>query len=142
MEEESIGLDNFCADLVSVKKYEPFVLHLLTNTQPGKWIRVDELCATLGVPAEIVEPELFATRLEDPLGDEGYSLITFYDNASLWTSAARSKVTAFHLCLRLIREVGGEITVTPNVSADERAVWNQKNPHINRSKNPSGSKHG
>jgi hypothetical protein len=89
MEEESILLENFCADLVSVKECEPFVLHLLTGIQAGEWVRVDELCAALGLAANGVEPELFATRLADPLGDEGYSLIVFYDNASLWTTAAR-----------------------------------------------------
>lgn len=89
MEEESTRLNNFCADLVSLKEREPFVLHLLTNTPAGEWVRVQELCAALGLAADGVEPDLFAARLADPLGDEGYSLIVFYDNESLWTMAAR-----------------------------------------------------
>lgn len=89
MEEESILLENFCADLVSMKRCEPFVLHLLTSTQAGEWVRVNELCTALGLAADGVEPELFATGLADPVGDEGYSLIVFYDNASMWTTAAR-----------------------------------------------------
>ena len=89
MEEEGIRLNNFCADLVSLKACEPFVLHLLTSTRAGEWVRVEELCAALGLAANGVESELFAARLADPLGDEGYSLIVFYDNESLWTMAAR-----------------------------------------------------
>jgi hypothetical protein len=89
MVEDSIRLNNFCVDLVSEKRTEPFVIRLLTNTQAGEWVRVDEVCAAIGLAVEGVDTELFATRLADPVGDEGYSLIVFYDNASLWTMAAR-----------------------------------------------------
>lgn len=89
MDEESTRLNNFCADLVSLRECEPFVLHLLTNTRAGEWVRVEEVCATLGLAADGADPDLFAARLADPMGDEGYSLIVFYDSESLWTMAAR-----------------------------------------------------
>jgi hypothetical protein len=50
---------------------------------------VEEVCATLGLTADGVGPDLFAAWLADPLGDEGYSLIVFYDTESLWSTAAR-----------------------------------------------------
>jgi hypothetical protein len=36
-----------------------------------------------------LKPDLFAAWLADPLGDDGYAVILFYEEESLWTMAAR-----------------------------------------------------
>jgi hypothetical protein len=89
MDDENIRLSNFCADLVSLKRCEPFVLHLLANIQAGEWVCVEEVCTALGLAASGLNSDLFAAWISDPLGDEGYFLIVFYDRASLWSRTAR-----------------------------------------------------
>jgi hypothetical protein len=69
--EEDIRLNDFCADLVSAKACEPFVIHLLTNTQIGEWIRVEEFCTALGLAGDGAGADLFAARLAAPLEKRG-----------------------------------------------------------------------
>lgn len=88
-EEELIRLNNFCADLVSLKRWEAFPLTLLIGKCKAEWVRVRDLCLQCGLEAEELRPDLFATWLPDTAGDEGYALILFYDEESMWTMAAR-----------------------------------------------------
>jgi hypothetical protein len=90
MEDETlVELNNLCADLVSLKQWEAFPLHLLMDKRAGEWVGVRELCLQAGLDASELKPELFVTWLADPTGDEGYAMILFYDDESLWSMAAR-----------------------------------------------------
>ncbi len=88
MQDEEMTLVNICTDLVSMKKHEAFPLHLLGSRRVGEWISVRELCLQVGVPAADLKPDLFTTWLPDPLGQDGYVVIFFYDDESKWTTAA------------------------------------------------------
>ncbi len=88
-DEELTQLNNFCADLVSLKRWEAFPTHLLIAQQAAEWVRVRELGSRIGLSAEDVKADLFAAWLPDPTGDEGYAVILFYDEESMWTMAAR-----------------------------------------------------
>ncbi len=88
-DEELTCLSNSCADLVTLKTREAFPVHLLTGNRAGEWIRVQQLCLQAGLDAGDVKPDLFASWLADPAGDEDYALIIFYDEESMWTMAAR-----------------------------------------------------
>ncbi len=89
MEDEEIALNNACADLVSLKKCEVFVLRLLTSQRPGDWIGVMDLCQQVGVGVEGLTAELYATWLPDPKSHAGYVVILFYDDESKWSMTAR-----------------------------------------------------
>ncbi|MGH7223587.1 MAG: hypothetical protein ACRELF_10190 [Gemmataceae bacterium] len=82
-------MNNICADLVSLKRLEAFPVHLLTAKRPGEWVPVRELCLQAGLDAEDLRPDLFAAWLAEPTGDEGYAVILFYEEESMWTMAAR-----------------------------------------------------
>jgi hypothetical protein len=89
MEDEELSrLNNFCADLVSLKRWEAFPVHLLIGKRTAEWVRVRELCLQAGLSPGDLKPDLVATWLPDPAGDEGYAVIIFYDAESMWTSAA------------------------------------------------------
>src|SRR5438309_2074831 len=88
MQDEELVLLNTCADLVSLKKFEAFPLQLLRSQTGGEWVGVRELCQQIGVSADNLKPELFATWLPDPLGRDGYVVVLFYDDESKWTMAA------------------------------------------------------
>lgn len=81
-------LDNICADLVSMKRWEAFPAHLLMDKRAGEWVGVREFCLQAELDAENLKPDLFATWLADPTGDEAYAVILFYDEESMWTKAA------------------------------------------------------
>jgi hypothetical protein len=88
MPDEEITLFNACTDLVSLKKWEAFPLHLLGSKRPGEWVGVRDSCLQVGVPPGDVEPQLFATWLPDPRAQPGYAVILFYDDESKWSMAA------------------------------------------------------
>jgi hypothetical protein len=88
MTDEDIVLCNTCTDLVSLRKYEAFPLRLLKNERSGDWVGVREICHRIGVPAGDLKPEVFATWLADPGGQEGYVVILFYDDESQWSMTA------------------------------------------------------
>jgi hypothetical protein len=82
-------LSNLCTDLVSMKRWEAFPVHLLIGKQPAEWVRVREVCLEIGLDVGGLKAELFAAWLPDPTGDARYAVILFYDEESLWTMAAR-----------------------------------------------------
>jgi hypothetical protein len=87
MEDED--LNNLCADLVSLKRWESFPVHLLNDKRAAEWVRVQELCLQAGLNVEGLKLDLFAAWLPDPTGDERYALIFFYDEESMRSMAAR-----------------------------------------------------
>lgn len=87
-DEELTRLNNFCADLVSMKRWEAFPVHLLIGKRTAEWVRVRELCLPAGLDVGDLKNDLFAAWLPDPTGDEGYAVILFYDEESMWTMAA------------------------------------------------------
>jgi hypothetical protein len=88
-DEELLRLNNLCADLVSLKQWEAFPMHLLVGKRTGEWVRVRDLCSQAGLSPVDLRPDLFAAWLPDPAGEEGYAVILFYDEESLWSMAAR-----------------------------------------------------
>jgi hypothetical protein len=88
MEDDEITLCNTCTDLVGLKKMEAFPLRLLESKPPGEWICVREFSLQIGVVADNLKPELFATWLPDPLANGAYAVIMFYDDESKWSMAA------------------------------------------------------
>ncbi len=88
-DEELTELNNLCADLVSMKRWEAFPVHLMDDKRGGEWVSVREFCLQIGLDTEDLKPHLFATWLPDPTGDEGLVVILFYDEESMWTMAAR-----------------------------------------------------
>src|SRR5438309_6891628 len=88
MQDDETNLINACTDLVSLKKCEAFPLHLLGSKRPGEWVGVGEFCQQVGVVPGNVKPQLFATWLPDPLAQDGYVVVLFYDDESKWSMAA------------------------------------------------------
>jgi hypothetical protein len=88
MEDDEIVLCNICTDLVGLKKMEAFPLRLLESKRPGEWVCVREFCQQIGMVASKLKPELFATWLPDPLAQDAYAVIMFYDDESKWSMAA------------------------------------------------------
>ena len=88
MQDEEIALFNACADLVSLKKWEAFPLHLLGSWRAGEWIGVREVCLQISVAVGDLAPDLFAAWLPDPKGHDGYAVILFYEDESKWSMAA------------------------------------------------------
>jgi hypothetical protein len=88
-DEELTHLNNICADLVSLKRWEAFPIHLLIGKRTAEWVRVRELCLQAGLVVEDLKADLFAAWLPDPTGEEGYAVILFYDEESMWSMAAR-----------------------------------------------------
>jgi hypothetical protein len=87
MEEDE--LNNVCADLVSLKRWEAFPCHLLTDKRAGEWVGVQELCAQAALDTGDLKPDLFAAWLPDPSGGDDYAVILFFDEESMWSMAAR-----------------------------------------------------
>ena len=88
MQDEEITLLNACTDLISLKKWEAFPQRLLGDKRPGEWIGAREFCQQIGIAADDLTAELFATWLPDPMAHDGYVVILFYDNESKWSMAA------------------------------------------------------
>jgi hypothetical protein len=88
MQDEDLVQLNNCTDLVSLKKLEAFPLSLLSSRLVGEWVSVRQQCQQVGLDAGDMKPDLFVTWLADPLGNEAYAVILFYDDESKWTLAA------------------------------------------------------
>jgi hypothetical protein len=88
MDDDFIQLNNTCADLVAFKKWEAFPLHLLGDRRAGEWVSVRDMCRQLSLDVGEVKPDLFVAWMNDPLGNDAYEVIIFYDDESKWTMAA------------------------------------------------------
>ena len=88
-DEELTRLNNLCADLLGMKRWEAFPAHLLIGKRTGEWVRVRELCRQAGLDIRDLNSDPFTTWLPDPAGEDGYAVVLFYDEESMWTLAAR-----------------------------------------------------
>ncbi|MCC9606232.1 hypothetical protein LOC68_18905 [Blastopirellula sp. JC732] len=83
-------LENLCCDLVSERRYEPFLIQLL-RTDAGHWQRVLDLAQRSGIDLSQFRDlmmELSVVWLNHPTGDPSYVAILFYDFDSKWTKGA------------------------------------------------------
>ena len=89
------SLSSVCADLLSERRFEPFVHRLFANPA-GTWLRVVDGCVDLkqlashvgGVIREHAE-ELQVTHLPWPEPDsDGNSLVVFVHRSELWSTTA------------------------------------------------------
>jgi hypothetical protein len=85
-DEELVRLNNACADLLALKKWEGFPRHLLTGGE-GTWVNVSEICGRIGIDPGATPVDLFVTWLPEPTA-EGFAVILFYDASSSWTMTA------------------------------------------------------
>jgi hypothetical protein len=88
MHDDEITLFNTCTNLVTLRKAEAFPMHLLGSRRPGEWLCVREVCLQIGVAPGDLRPDVFATWLPDPLAQEAYVVIMFYDDETKWSMAA------------------------------------------------------
>ncbi len=88
MQDDEITLCNICTDLVSLRKNEPFLRQLLASKPPGEWVSLRGFCTQAGLSVGEIKPDLFATWLPDPLSDDAYAVVMFYDDESKWSMAA------------------------------------------------------
>lgn len=86
--DEAFVLLNYCTNLVASKKHEAFPCFLLTTRQAGEWVGVSKLCQQLGLDGAGLKSDLFAAWLPDPLHNEAYVVIIFYNEESKWNTAA------------------------------------------------------
>jgi hypothetical protein len=87
MELEDI-LSNRCADLVSLERLEPALVHLLRNRRAGEWVPVAELYRVAGATDAGIKPELAATWLSSPSNQPGYVVMLFCDDELQWNMTA------------------------------------------------------
>jgi len=88
MEDEEIDLCNKCTDLVGSKKTEAFPLYLFQHLRAGEWVGVQDLCQRIGVSEVDLKPDLFAAWLPDPMAEEAFAVILFYDDETKWSLTA------------------------------------------------------
>jgi len=86
MDEEDI-MNEKCADLVSVARLEPALIHLFGTKLPGEWVRVRDLYQIAGQSTDGIKPGLAASWLPSP-DTTGYAVVLFYDEDSLWSTTA------------------------------------------------------
>jgi hypothetical protein len=78
----------FCADLVSMSRLEPGLVHLL-GQPAGTWVAVRELYERSGQEVDEVDPNLMATWLNPPPGEgPGYVFVFCLDVESWWSFKA------------------------------------------------------
>ena len=81
-------LSNLCADLVSLKRLEPALVHLFRDHPAGAWVPVAELYAladrsTADIPVGLTVAWMASTT------DSGYGVVSFYDDDDLkWSTSA------------------------------------------------------
>jgi hypothetical protein len=89
------SLSSVCADLLSERRFEPFVRRLFASP-PGAWLRVAECCGGLGeLPRHAAElfadhaDALVVTHLPWPEQEGvGYALVLFVHHRELWSTIA------------------------------------------------------
>jgi hypothetical protein len=87
MEDPTDTLSNWCADLVSLRRLEPGMVRLLSDTAPGVWVPVRDLYATAGVDGPTGDLPA-ASWLPGPGGDAGVAVIVFSDPDEGWSMTA------------------------------------------------------
>jgi len=87
MDDETDVMNNLCADLVCLRRFEPALVYLFRERLPGAWVPVRELYERI-VPMEASFDQLAATWLPSPTGDPDYSVVLFFDDATKWSMTA------------------------------------------------------
>lgn len=124
MHEDEITLSNACTDLVTLRKFEAFPLHLLGAKQPAEWVGVRDFCDRNSFDLGDLKSGLFATWLPDPMANDGYAVILFYDDESKWS------MTAHYNRSRLLDDVpanqapqaSGAVKLTSSCSTPKQAA--------------------
>lgn len=96
-------ISNFCTDLLSLSENEWFLKCLLKNNK-GQWLAIAEAYSINGkdLPEDIkIREELFSVWLDDPLGDNDFVTIFFYDVELGWNLSASYNQN------RLLKLIGG-----------------------------------
>lgn len=106
MEDEADRLNNLCADLVSLRRLEPGLVHLFRDRPAGGWVPVAELYRRAGEPVEGIKPELVVTWLPSPSAQAGYAVVLFCDDDLQWS------LTAYHNVGRALGEENARLTAT------------------------------
>jgi len=78
-------LSNLCADLVSLKRLEPGLVHLFRERPTGMWVPVADLYAAAGADTSDIPAGLSAAWL--PAGS-GYGVVSFFDDDQKWSMSA------------------------------------------------------
>ncbi len=77
-----------CADLVSLRNFEPILKLLLQECPPGKWAKVATLFERAKLIVDGAISQLFVTWLPDTNENLAYVVIIFYDRESYETFGA------------------------------------------------------
>lgn len=88
-ENELTDLLDKCADVVSQKSSEKFLLSLLTQKRMGHWTAAGELAQQTGADLTGIGPDLYVTWVDDPSGNPAYALVLFFDDETKLTAAAQ-----------------------------------------------------
>jgi hypothetical protein len=89
---DGVFLSTLCADLVSLRRLEPGLVHLFRTKQPGEWISVAELYRVAGESGAAIKPELAVTWLTPPSGQPGYAVVLFCEDELQWSTTAHYNV--------------------------------------------------
>jgi hypothetical protein len=85
-DDELDDLSNLCTDLVSLKRFEPALVHLFRERPSGAWVSVAELYQFAGV--EAVVPSSLQVAWLPAASGSGYSAVTFFDDEQAWSLSA------------------------------------------------------
>ncbi len=117
MEAAEITLCNACADLMSLKEAEAFPLFLLRDKRAGEWIGVRDLCEQVGATPTNLPKSVFAAWLPDPVANDAYAVVMFYDDESQWSMAAHfNRERLLSDAMRDVKPLNGKV-VPPTLSA-------------------------
>jgi hypothetical protein len=97
-DDELDHLSNVCADLVSLKRLEPGLVHLFRDKPAGAWVPVVELFTHAGADASDIPAGLSVAWMASAT-DSGYGVVSFYDDDRKWSTSAVYNVA------RLLRAV-------------------------------------
>lgn len=86
-DDELDTVSNLCADLVSLKRLEPALVHLFRDKPAGVWVPVAELYAHARADATEVPSSLSAAWMASAT-DSGYGVVSFYDDELKWSTSA------------------------------------------------------
>lgn len=87
MDDELDTLGNLCADLVSLRRLEPGLVHLFRDVPAGRWVAVRDLYERVGRPDVGIKPLLAVAWLPSP-GDPDYAVVLFFDDETKWSLTA------------------------------------------------------
>lgn len=87
MNDKTDLMSNICTDLVSLRRLEPGVIHLLRDRKPGAWTHVRDLYERAEEESTSMTTDLLAAWLPSP-NDPDYAVIVFFDDETKWSLTA------------------------------------------------------